>query len=471
MAKSVSKATATAVAGLFAVFCISPALPAQAPADLDRSGTASAELGIRVSRFWRDGKTMVQGVVLLPVNLARTSPVMRLTVRDQAGNELAHETWTDTSTVGTAADEAAIVTRPISFAVPSGAYDVKVTAKGAERADSAVVHVDGFRDRPIVSDVLLSRRIRRLMEGQTLASVEVQKGQFAIEHGPAPAIFPTDPRLHYYLELYAKDTVRVEYQIAPRSGGDPIFRTELAIEVGERGGVSAATIPVAGLPPGEYNLITTARAGTREEKRVSPFSMRSLSDVRVIASAPSTGSPEADVYTRYFAAAVKSDSAIMKIVDALTVAAPGDGVPASTKQLPANEQRRYLARYFSRIPDPRPATPAHELIEEYAARVEHVSREYDERDIGRSAFQTDRGRIYLRYGAPSRKQQLPNLSGTRAVEIWKYERSRSLKYAFIDETGFSNYRLIYTTDPQEQTLADWQERVGDKEAIFQIARF
>jgi GWxTD domain-containing protein len=138
--------------------------------------------------------------------------------------------------------------------------------------------------------------------------------------------------------------------------------------------------------------------------------------------------------------------------------------------LPADTKRRFLARFWSRVPDPVPATPKHELLEEYSSRVDHVSREYVEKDIGRSAVRTDRGRIYMKYGPPDLKQPMP-LTGSRAVEVWKYTRTRNLKFAFLDETGFSNYNLIYTTDPTEVSLADWTDRVRDVETIRMIVSF
>jgi hypothetical protein len=57
------------------------------------------------------------------------------------------------------------------------------------------------------------------------------------------------------------------------------------------------------------------------------------------------------------------------------------------------------------------------------------------------------------------------------VEIWKYTKGRATKFAFVDETGFHNFNLVYTTDPNEQTLSDWADRVRDPDTIRLIMSF
>lgn len=444
--------------------------------------SAQSDVSISTARFWRgDGRTLVEGVLGFPIPAAGTAnPVVELTVRDRAGQILTRETWTDTISERMSAlarnRGGAEVTTPIQFAVSDGAYHLTVKVRRGDQADSAMVPIEGFQASPLVSDVLVSNRIRLLAEGQEATIAETRKGRYAIERGTRVTLFPNEPMLKFYMELYGTgrasgDTVNVEYAVQRESGGAPLFRTRNAVVIGERGAINAASIPVEGLPPGEYVLMTTVRAGTRQEERSSAFTMGSFENAPVVVAAPSTGGSEADMLNRYFAADKQDDRRIAQLVEALTVAPPAEPVAAGMLQLDADAQRRFLARYFSRVPDPRPATPEHDLLQEYIQRVQFVTREYAERDIGRSAVRTDRGRIYMKYGPPDARQAMPNLSGNRAVEVWKYTRSRNLKFAFLDETGFSNFNMVFTTDPTEVSAPDWQERVRDVEAIRLIQMF
>jgi len=444
--------------------------------------TQADTISISTARFWRgDGRTLIEGVVGLPIPAAaNTNPLVELTVRDQSGQVLSREEWTDTISerMTTLARNrgGAELTRPIQFAVSAGRYQLTLKVRNGTLIDSAVTTVEGFAAAPLVSDVLVSNRIRLLAEGQEATLAETRKGRYAIERSTHVTILPTEPTLKFFMELYGTgrsvgDTAQVEYAVQRQSGGAPLFRTQSVVPLGAGGAINAANLPLQGLPPGDYVLVTTVQAAGRREQRTTPVAMGTFEAAPVVAAAPAAGAGEADVHDRYFAVDKRSNEAIGQLLEALLVAPPSGTVDRNARQLTPDAQRRYLARYFSRLPDPRPATPGHELIEEFIQRVEFVSREYAERQIGRSAFSTDRGRIYLRYGPPDAKQLMPNLTGNRAVEIWKYTRDRSFKFAFLDETGFSNFKMVYTTDPTEVSVPDWQERVRDIEAIRMIQLF
>ena len=437
---------------------------------------------IRVARFYlmADGKTRVDAVIGVPVRgEAGRNPQVELTVRDNKGQVLFRESWTDTISdrlAAVAKSRAGTETSvPVTFAVQPGTYSVTVAVTRGTQRDSAQQAIIGFSTQPLISDVLVTNRVRALAENEQPTSAEVRKGRLAIEHGTRTMILPTEPKLSYYLELYpvgnAPVNEELEYRIVRASGGEPLFRTQRPMQVTERGGVDAASIPVQGLPPGDYKLIIVAKLGERTEQREAAFTMGSAADAPVLVSAtPGGAASEADLIDRYFAPTVRNDSSINALVEALTLASPGESVPRNTMQLPVEAKRRFLGRFWSRMPDRVPSTPQHELLEEYIGRVEYVARNFVEKDIGRSGVRTDRGRIYLKYGPPDAKQPLP-MQGNKAVEVWKYTRARNLKFAVLDETGFSNFNLIYTTDPNEQSLSDWQDRVRDVDTIRLILAF
>jgi GWxTD domain-containing protein len=452
------------LAGLFLVLLPGTPAPPQPQPDIE----------IRITRFWRSDRTLLEGVIARRVSAADVSATPRITVlvTDSSGNVLHTESWTDTvpSRVASVARArgSAELTRPFSLGVTAGSYWIKVAVDREHRSDTARLAVRGFTAPPVISDVIVSSRIRALAQGDQPVAGELRKGRYAVEQGPRVVIMPTDPTLWYYVELYGAGDLALktdlEFAVTRSSGGAPLFRTTRTLAP-SAGSIDAARIPLQGLPPGDFILTVTARRGGLEEVRQAPFTMGTMPTA--VADVAGT---EGALFDQYFTPALRNDSTVRELVEALVLAAPGEAVSKSTQQLPVDAQRRYLARYWSRIPDPAPATPKHELLEEFAERVRFVAREYREREIGRSGVATDRGRIYLKYGAPDAKLPLP-MTNNRAVEVWKYSRLRNLKYAFLDETGFHNFNLVFTTDPYEQSAADWQERVGDPETIRQILGF
>lgn len=437
---------------------------------------SDGSIRLRVARFWRgEGRTLLEGVVGLPV--ARETRTVALTVRDSVGTVLHNETMTDSAHAQAAALAAvnAESTNMLELVLQPGSYQLTVQREEAGRSDSASASVKAFASAPVLSDVVVSANMRLLGESEQPAAVEMQRGRYAIERGVRVTILPSEPRLWYYLELYRQnaDTVaQLEFRIVPQGKDSALVRVTRNVAVGARGTVDAAALVVEGLPPGDYTLAVVARTGKREERRTAEFTMGSFeTEPTVIAppvAVPAAGASESALYDQYFAPAVRSDAEIKQIVEAMTVAAPGVQVPTETMSMTADALRRYLARYWARLPDPVSATPNHEMVEEYAQRVQHVERHFKER--GRSGVRTDRGKIYLKLGPPDVSQQLPT-AARRAVEVWKYTRRRSLKFAFLDRTGFQDFVLVYTTDPQERSLPDWQEQVNEFETVRAILNF
>ena len=439
----------------------------------EASAQEAGDLRLRTARFWRgEGRTLLEGVVGLPV--AQSARTIDLVVRDSTGKVLHSETRTDSASAQAVALAAlnAETTTMLELLLDPGLYHVTIRRTEGGRTDSATTQVRGFAATPVISDVVASARMRVLAAGESPSSVEMQRGRYAIERASRVTVQPSDPKLWYYLELYrgqaADSMAALEIRILPAGRDSALVRLTRDVAVGERGTVDAAAIVLQGLPPGDYRMIVTARNGDRQEIRESAFMMASFETATPMAAAGS----ETGIYDRYFAPAVRPDAQINQLIEALSIAAPGE--PISTESIPTDVEgkRRFLTRYWTRLADPDPATTRHELIDEYLQRVEYANRRFSESGrAGRSGVKTDRGRIYLKYGAPDATLALDVTGSQKRVEVWKYARVRGLKYVFLDESGFSNFVLAYSTDPQERTLSDWEERILDFNTIRQIVQF
>lgn len=434
---------------------------------------------VRTARFWRgEGRTLLEGVIGLPV--ATSTRTIDLTVRDSTGEVLHSETFTDSALAQSAALAAlkAQTTNMLELLLNPGLYDVEVKSSEPGRTDSARVSVRGFAATPVISDVVVSAGMRVLAADEKPGPAEMQRGRYAIERATRVTLLPTEPRLWYYLELYRQGAdsavAQLEFRVLPEGRDTALVRVVRNVAIGARGTVDAAALVVQGLPPGDYRLRVTAKSGDREEQRESQFTMASFEVAAPLAAAPTAGASasEGALYDRYFAPNVSGDEVINQIVEALTISAPGERVEKETLALDTDAKRRFLARYWSRVPDSAPATPEHDVAVEYLERVAHVVRAYGEGGrAGRSGLRTDRGRIYMKFGQPDVSQTFNISNSSKSVEVWKYTRRRALKYAFLDESGFQNFNLVYTTDPQERTLHDWVERVGDQQTFYDIMRF
>ncbi len=115
-----------------------------------------------------------------------------------------------------------------------------------------------------------------------------------------------------------------------------------------------------------------------------------------------------------------------------------DSLRAVARAEPADRAARWQA--FWRSTDPNPATPEHEAIDEYLARVRAANDQFN--DEGVPGWLTERGEVFISLGPPSEifdrrsEQQI----GRGRYIVWNYFDYR-LTLSFIDDTGFGRFRL------------------------------
>ncbi|MGH7569552.1 MAG: GWxTD domain-containing protein [Gemmatimonadales bacterium] len=104
-------------------------------------------------------------------------------------------------------------------------------------------------------------------------------------------------------------------------------------------------------------------------------------------------------------------------------------------------ERPALWQEFWRATDPVPLTPENEALEGYFRRVQAANVRF--REEGEPGWLTDRGEVYITLGEPDEvyeiNQAVASRTGNRA-QRWTYTVHRLILY-FLDETGFSRYRL------------------------------
>jgi len=169
----------------------------------------------------------------------------------------------------------------------------------------------------------------------------------------------------------------------------------------------------------------------------------------------------------------------------------GDDEEAFARMSPG-DQERYLDDFWRAL-DPSPASAENEVQAEFFRRRDHANQTWTRSGIGKGMF-TDMGRVYIRHGDPDEilRQVIPagdqtlnhllqeitasedrpagdvqtkGLGGdVRPFEVWVYEGARTrpitarpdpraghktlkrLLFLFVDEQGYGDYRLRYTTE-------------------------
>lgn len=432
-------------------------------------------------RSWAgDGVTVVEGLVNVPLGMlaAATTGAYRfeILVSDADGNALFRDSWVRELSQRAAAyvgADASYMLESFSFGLRPGAYEVEIRAYPTDAADLGVretVAVEAFDDRPIASDLLLSTRVQPLDETSDGGSWSVSRGGFGISAAARTVILASEPDLYYYIELYGGDeesTVSVGAEIRNPEGAS-LFRTPSSVvSVSPGGRPYTGRLPLAGLPVGNYEFwMTLQREGSEPVVRKASFELRAVAPRDVVAE---RGQSELE---EYFGSL--SDRELQETFGGIAILV-SEAERRTYEALPPDAQRRYLVDFFGRQ-DPNPELPGNPFLDEYLERISTIRSRYGER-VGtgeRMPWTTDMGKIYLANGEPQSRIVNYNpadegqptglagggsFGGESPYEIWQYQNT-GFVYLFIEENRFDAWRLIFTTDPDIPSLADWQRRIG-----------
>jgi GWxTD domain-containing protein len=138
-----------------------------------------------------------------------------------------------------------------------------------------------------------------------------------------------------------------------------------------------------------------------------------------------------------------------------------DEEKAAFERLKTDEERQHFVEQFWERRDPTPVTAENEFKEEHYRRIAYANKHWA---AGKPGRQTDRGRIYIKFGPPDEIDSHPNGGtyerpasegggrvSTYPFEDWRYshfEGVGSLTIEYVDTRMSSEFRM--TLDPNEK---------------------
>src|SRR2546421_1190496 len=448
------------------------AVPVSAAAQ--SQGTASLEL--QTARFYRasGSQTLFDGFLRVPFALLDPLPTgtrgaayrVTISVRDTTDLELFTQSWSQSVTAGVVRVRGASALEHFAFAGRPGRYTIQtsVTDSATGRVTRQALPVAAFAANPGASDLLLATSLRTADPSDPPHGGEVRKGELVLQAAGRPVLTPQQARLSYYLELYPEraETVTVAPRGRSRQGAQLVATPAAQTAVAAGGGVTMGSVELAGLPPGDYSFEVVVKSGGSASDsvvRTASFRMAGFETEAAIAEA----APTQDKFAGMTEAQL--DTVYLPLVYLMSAEEQGT-FPGLTLE----GKRRWL-RVFWQKRDPTPGTARNEMQEDFYARIADANRRYREGGAAQTpGWRTDRGRIFIKYGAPDETLKRPQSGNTRPYEVWKYTRDRALKYVFLDQTQFGNYVLIWTNDRKEPSRPNWEELLG-AEAVSDVQRF
>jgi len=109
--------------------------------------------------------------------------------------------------------------------------------------------------------------------------------------------------------------------------------------------------------------------------------------------------------------------------------------------------------------------------EEYIARTRFADGSY--KSVFDPGWRSDRGRVFILFGAPSYIERFPSKQESMPYQIWTYDNLKGqagVIFVFADRTGFSKYELLHSNLRGERRDENWESTIarGSNERTFRI---
>lgn len=347
------------------------------------------------------------------------------------------------------------------FSLPNGEYDMEISVKdlnnpkGLAASEKSTVVIEYPNSFPSVSDILF-------FDGYTKASKASACTKSGMDFVPRIIGFygASDTKLNFYTELYNSNKMYeegkylVNYYIESYESSAKMseYCFSKRFDVAEAN-ILLTSIDISQLPSGNYYLVV--------EMRDRSNALVASNSARFQKSNPGIGYDIADLSSvnignTFASTIVNLDSLRLYIqyLDPVCSEAERNYIPTLVKNGDMKTMQQFLYNFWSART---PLNPG-EGWREYLNAVRSVNASYKTTSF--PGYRTDRGHVFLKYGAPDKIVESPNEPGAYPYEIWHYyqiENQRNKRFVFMTKDFVTNdYHLIHSDMVGEINNPRWQ---------------
>ncbi len=378
--------------------------------------------------------------------------LMQLNIKDEQGNVVENRLWTTSSQVGSAEEAKSVdfmIIDVIGIKLKPGGYLIALQARDANSmANGEAILKAKARDfsesRLEMSDLELAYNIT-----DDTTNGRFSKAEKKILPNPSRIFTHERSMLYFYGELYnlafdpqAKPDYTLDFSVLDTTGKK---LKEYGEQTHTKLGNSAVIISGINIGPfsgGEY-LLQVEASDQQTRQKVS--------------------STKKFVIFREKTADELLGEAIKQFKqDVIYIATPGE--LSIFDQLNNVGKKNYIDEFW-RKRDPSPGTPENEFKTEHYQRIAYTNAHFSRNSSSDDGWNTDMGRIYIRYGESSEIERHPSTRGEKPWEKWNYNDIQGgVYFIFLDEDGYGVYRLVHSTMTGEVHDSQWEERLKNTES-------
>ncbi|MFL3050432.1 MAG: GWxTD domain-containing protein [Candidatus Neomarinimicrobiota bacterium] len=310
-----------------------------------------------------------------------------------------------------------------------------------------------FSDSVSISDIELASTIRKTQNGKKNLFT---KGPYDVIPNPSGIYSSNLPVIYYYYEVYnllqgiAGEKYRVNNTILDLNGLQVQSNQKTKPRVNESS-VEVGQINISSLQSGIYVLDAQIydENGTPLSNSMKPF--------RYINLNPASATPVSDLSSSDLLSSQlygKTEDALNEEFASLLYISSRSEKRAYKKTKDLDSKVKFLTDFWEKR-DSNPSTPQNEYRDQYLSRAEYSSRFATGLKKG---WQSDRGRITIKYGIPDEYDRQAAAMGEAPHEIWYYNNIQGgVLFVFAALGGGQEYRIIHSTHRSELQDYQWRE--------------
>ncbi len=353
-----------------------------------------------------------------------------------------------------------------SFLVEPGQYMVQISCTDVNDSTNSFSNTfdlvaTNFPENEVsISDLQLSSMIESSNKTDKDRNGMFLKGQLYVVPTPSLEFEGDLPRMFTYLEIYnalkySSEGIKIRYTVFDGAQRKVFTTEEVKIPVSDNY-AQYSTIPLESLPSGVYyikaDVVFQYEEALDSLSRVKKFyvfnyKMPATLEVKYTESEKFQMSEFATMTPEQVELEYRHFRSLMSNYET-------EEFELLTEH---RARQRALFKYWSER-DPDTNTVLNEFRAEFRERL-HFANTFFWYNDNIKGWQTDRGRIYLKYGKPSVRDQFFEELGRKAAEIWYFPLVEGgVYFYFVDDRGDGNYKLVHSTHPNEIFDPDWVDR-------------
>jgi GWxTD domain-containing protein len=261
--------------------------------------------------------------------------------------------------------------------------------------------------------------------------------------------------LPIYLEIYRSNTLKdsvcaLKQTLVEVSTGNELSNLTVFNKINVAEVVPILrNIDISDVPTGKYELTFTLLSRSMEELCNQTYLFERTNDIEV------AWNPENIVLDPNFQASITNDSTAYFLESLIPISNPSEirNIISTLKKKDREAERRHIQAFWS-LTSP---TNTYEKWIQYKNQVQLVEKLYS--NNFQEGFETDRGRVYLQYGAPTNIVAKETSPTEYPYEIWQYNKIGKFsnkRFVFYNPDLVNNaYRLLHSDMIGELKNPSW----------------